>query len=157
MSSKTTVKPNGEKIVNMKNFKRALEHFKQMPEKNFDMSWYMMCPLDKARAWGVPESEIPPYDELNDEYIRDINAKYGEVPCGTVSCAAGEIQLEFAKTKKQKEEYTRFFAQDFLGIDSDDGYDLFENSFTYGKCSLKDVTLQDVIDKFEQVIETGWI
>lgn len=135
--------------MNIENFKRALAHMKTLDESQFSFCNYVNCDSKELDEWlGVKGS-----DELSSNRVRNAFRKFGEVPCGTVACLAGEIWLEFAESDLERNMAPPDFSRRFLGLDSYKSEKLFISYSYYGRNSVSQVALQDVIRKLEYLID----
>lgn len=141
--------------MNLNNFKKALAHFEQMPDDNFDFSDFIECSMNDWIHWGISNEEIK-----SSEYYF---TKYGSVPCGTVACVAGEIYLEFSTAEDREkmlsgnyifDSRSEIFSRNFLGIDEEKARFLFYEPEAYGRQEFKRITRSDVVKKFKRIIRT---
>jgi len=137
---------------NVANWRRALKHFKKMPEEHFDFGHFLYCPPDQALAWGL--------DNFGSQGALERSmAATGEVPCGTVACVAGEIFLQFADPKELRklssfELDAERFARSFLMLNGDQAHRVFYRQETYKDQHKHSVKISDVVRFFNDQITT---
>lgn len=130
--------------MNIKNLNRSIKHLEKMPEHQFDFSAFMKCDPEVLAEWSGSPIGLT---GLAEAFI-----EYAQVPCGTLSCAAGEMQLEFAKSRQERAMCPESFVMEFLAIP----YSLVDKIFCslqlYPVESYSEVTLPMVIRELKKLL-----
>lgn len=125
-----------------------------MPEEQFSFGLWIEAPWPDLLDWGYSGFADP----LGTSYsTRRCFQENGEVPCQTVACVAGELQLQFAKTRAERTLSPSDFAQQFLGITNVTAKQLFLHPWTYGVQGHHEVKLSHVVRRLKAIQEMGRI
>jgi hypothetical protein len=129
--------------MNKQNVKKIIKHFKKMDPDLFDFTHWLKITADEEelKEWGGQSSSG-----------QRLFMRYGEVPCGTLACFAGEVWIEFAKTQEERDMAPSNFFEYFAGpID----FGAFQDPVFYGKECRKEVDTKDIIKFLEYSLEIG--